>query len=142
MSSSTITFFWRNSPQWARASSFTRFLDHTQRCTTVSRTPLDEVSARRRNLYLTLHNIHNRQRSMPPVRFEPTISARERPQTFALDGAATGTGTIILCTVNVRVEYINKDAVLVWMVVILRQSLGLEDHLFTLNPHLNSLACN
>jgi len=79
---------------------------------------------------------------MPPVRFEPTISARERPQTFALDGAATGTGTIILCTVNVRVEYINKDAVLVWMVVILRQSLGLEDHLFTLNPHLNSLACN
>ena len=21
--------FWRNSPQWARASSFTRFLDHT-----------------------------------------------------------------------------------------------------------------
>jgi hypothetical protein len=22
-------YFWRNSPQWARASSFTRFLDHT-----------------------------------------------------------------------------------------------------------------
>ena len=22
--------FWRNSPQWARASSFMRFLDHTQ----------------------------------------------------------------------------------------------------------------
>ena len=29
-------------PQWARASSFTRFLDHTQRRTTVGRTPLDE----------------------------------------------------------------------------------------------------
>ena len=29
-------------PQWARASSFTRFLDHTQRRTTVCRTPLDE----------------------------------------------------------------------------------------------------
>jgi hypothetical protein len=28
--------------QWARASSFTRFLDHTQRRTTVGRTPLDE----------------------------------------------------------------------------------------------------
>jgi len=28
--------------QWARVSSFTRFLDHTQRHTTVSRTPLDE----------------------------------------------------------------------------------------------------
>jgi len=34
--------FWRNSPQWARASSFTRVLDHTQRRTTVGRTPLDE----------------------------------------------------------------------------------------------------
>ena len=33
---------WRNSPQWVRASSFTRFLDHTQRRTTVDRTPLDE----------------------------------------------------------------------------------------------------
>ena len=29
---------------------------------------------------------------MPPVGFEPTISARERPQTYALDRAATGTG--------------------------------------------------
>ena len=37
--------FWRDSPQWARASSFTRFLDHTQRRTTVGRTPLDEWSA-------------------------------------------------------------------------------------------------
>ena len=45
--------FWCNSPQWARASSFTRVLDHTQRHTTVGRTPLDESSARRRDLYLT-----------------------------------------------------------------------------------------
>jgi len=29
---------------------------------------------------------------MPPVRFEPTILAVERPQTYALDRAATGTG--------------------------------------------------
>ena len=29
---------------------------------------------------------------MPPVGFEPTISAGERPQTYALDCAATGTG--------------------------------------------------
>jgi len=29
---------------------------------------------------------------MPPVGFEPTISADERPQTYALDLAATGTG--------------------------------------------------
>ena len=31
---------------------------------------------------------------MPPVGFEPTISAGERPQTYALDRAATGTGTL------------------------------------------------
>ena len=29
---------------------------------------------------------------MPPVGFEPTVSAGERPQTYALDRAATGTG--------------------------------------------------
>ena len=46
------------------------FLDHTQRRTTVGRTPLDEWSARRRDLYLTTHNTHNRQISMPPVGFE------------------------------------------------------------------------
>jgi hypothetical protein len=30
---------------------------------------------------------------MPPVGFEPTISAGERPKTYALDRAAIGTGT-------------------------------------------------
>ena len=29
---------------------------------------------------------------MSPVGFEPTISAGERPQTYDLDGSATGTG--------------------------------------------------
>jgi len=29
---------------------------------------------------------------MPPVEFEPTIPAGKRPQTYALDRAATGTG--------------------------------------------------
>ena len=59
---------------------FLMFLDHTQRRTTVGRTPLDEWSARRRDLYLTTHDTHNRQIFMPPVGFEPTISAGERPQ--------------------------------------------------------------
>ena len=88
----TTVCFWRGSSQWDMASSFMTFLDHTQRRTTVSRTPLDEWSALRRDLYLTTHNTHNRQTSMPPVGFEPTISAGERPQTYALDGATTGTG--------------------------------------------------
>ena len=71
---------------------FLMFLDHTQRRTTVGKTPLDERSALRRDLYLTTHNTHNRQISMTPVGFEPTISAGERPQTYAFDRAATGTG--------------------------------------------------
>jgi len=83
----------RNSPLWARASSFTRFINHAERRATVGRTPLDEWSARRRDLYLTTQNNHNRHPSMPPVGFEPTVSVVERPQTFALDRAATGTGT-------------------------------------------------
>ena len=57
---------------------FLMFLDHTQRRSIVGRTPLDEWSARRRDLYLTTHDSHNRQISMPPVEFEPKISAGER----------------------------------------------------------------
>ena len=37
---------------------------------------------------------------MPPVGFEPTISAGERLQTYALDRAATGTGIYILTIAN------------------------------------------
>ena len=85
---------WRCDPTRVMASSFLMFLDHTQRRTTVGRTPLDEWSARRRDLYLTIHNTHNRKTSIPPVGFELTIAAGERPQTYALDCAATGTGTL------------------------------------------------
>ena len=79
-------------PQWARAASFLRFLYHTQRRTTISRTPLDERSGCRRDFYLTTHTTLTRDRHpCPPVGFEPVISAGERPQTDALDRAATGT---------------------------------------------------
>jgi len=45
---------------------------------------------------------------MPPVEFEPTISAGERPQTHALDRAATGTGLILgLKNVNVNENFGN-----------------------------------
>jgi len=47
--------------------------------TIVSRTLLDERSAQRRDLYLTTHNTHNGQTSMPPPGFQPTSPARERP---------------------------------------------------------------
>jgi hypothetical protein len=62
----------------------------TLRHTTFGRTPLDEWSARCRDLYLTTHNTHKSQTSMPPAEFEPAIPGGERPQTHALDRAATG----------------------------------------------------
>ena len=88
--------FRRDSPQWARAFSFKMFLDHTQRRTKFGTNTLDEWLARRRDLYLTAHNTHKRQISMPPMRFESTISAGERPETYALECASTGTGILIL----------------------------------------------
>ena len=93
----TMNFFsmlWRCDPTRVMASSFLRFVDQTQRRSTVGSTPLDEWSARHRDLYLTTHNTHNRQISMPPVGFEPTISAGEQPQTYSLDRATTGTGIL------------------------------------------------
>ena len=90
--------FCRDSSQWAMASSFTRFLDRTQRRATVGKITLDEWSARRRDLYLTTHNTHNRQTSRLPVGFEPTIPIGERPQTYALDRTATGIGN---CAVQI-----------------------------------------
>ena len=93
-----IYFIWRNRPTWSMASLFTRFLDHTKWRATVGGTPLNEWSARRRDLYLTTYNTHNRQ-SSPPVGFEPTISAGERPQNNALHCADAGTGHILCITV-------------------------------------------
>jgi hypothetical protein len=81
-----VLFPWRNSPQWATVSSLLRLHDH--RHITFGRIPLDEWSARRRDHYLTTHNTHIHA----PSGFEPVIPASERPQTHALDRAATGIG--------------------------------------------------
>jgi len=56
---------WHCDPEQAKASSFFRFLDHTQRRTTVDRASLDEWSTRRRDLYLTTHNTHKRHIHAP-----------------------------------------------------------------------------
>jgi len=93
---SLFVCLWQDSSHWARPSSFTRFLPHTQWRTIVGRTPLDEWSSRRSDLYLTTHNTHNRHTSMPSVEFEPKISAGEPPQTYYLDRADTGTDPQLL----------------------------------------------
>jgi len=47
---------------------------------TFGRNLLDEGSDRRRDLYLTTHNTHNRQTSMLPAGFEPTVLFNQRLQ--------------------------------------------------------------
>ena len=48
---------------------------------------------------------------MPPVGFEPTISLGERPQTYALDRAATGTGYNYIKCIKSRCVYSDIDTV-------------------------------
>jgi hypothetical protein len=89
-------------PVHSRCRGFLFSLDHTQTHTTVGRTPLDEGSARRRDLYLTTQTLYKRIIFMPPVRFEPAIPARARLQTYALDRAATGIGSNVTVLGNIR----------------------------------------
>jgi len=83
-------FLWCRGPTRAKASSALRSLDHIQRRTTVDTSPLDEWSARRRDLYLTTCNTQKRETSMFTAGFKPTISAGERPQIHGLYRAASG----------------------------------------------------
>jgi hypothetical protein len=48
---------------------------------------------------------------MPSAGFEPTISAGERPQTYALDRAATGTGEYCrIASQNAEIASLNAQA--------------------------------
>jgi hypothetical protein len=82
---------------------FTITLKHA----TLGRSPLDEWSARRRDVYLTTHNTHKRQTSMPQTGFEPTIPASKRLQTHTLDRGPLGSGASWLYIQNVTMKYIN-----------------------------------
>jgi hypothetical protein len=66
-----LNYFFSNGstvPWGPRLPLFLGLHDHTFfRLTTFVRTPLDEGSARCRDLYLTTHNTHKRQTSMPPM---------------------------------------------------------------------------
>jgi len=76
-------------PTKAIVSTLLRFLAHIQRCIKVGVASLIEWPDRHRHLHMTTHSTHNRQISMDPVGFQPAIPASKRPQTHALDRAAT-----------------------------------------------------
>ena len=73
------------------ASSFMRFLDRTQRRTTVGRTPLDEISLSQSPI--PDHTQHSQQTdTYVPGGIRIRNSSSERQQTHALDRVATGIG--------------------------------------------------
>ena len=81
-----------NSPQWARSSSFTWFLDHTHWRTTVGRTSLDEWSARCKDHYLTSHTQDSQQTYVHAPCGIRTHNLSRLATTNALDCVATGIG--------------------------------------------------
>jgi hypothetical protein len=67
-----VIFFFNGStaPWGPRPPHFSRLHDHILfKHTTLGRTPLDEGPVRRRDLYLTTHNNHKTQTSIPPAGF-------------------------------------------------------------------------
>jgi hypothetical protein len=75
-------------PSWTEPPLYRGFTI-TFRYITFVRTPLNEWSTRRKDLYLTTQNTHNRL-SCSRTGFEPAIAACKRPHSPALDSAATG----------------------------------------------------
>jgi len=86
----TVQFFFclSQQPQWAMASSCTRFLDHIQRPSTIGRASVGGRSARGRDLYLTTHKTHDIH---DPVGIRNHNLSRRAAVIYALDRAATWT---------------------------------------------------
>ena len=78
----------------------------TLRYTTLGSTPLDEWSARHRDLYLTTHNNRKKQDIHTPGRIRTTIPESKRPHTHALDHVVTGMGPYSILSILILSTYI------------------------------------
>jgi hypothetical protein len=76
-----------SAPTYCRCRELFLHLNTLIKHTTLSGTPLDVWSPRRRNLYLTAYNKHKRRKSMPPAGFESAIPTTDRPQTERQPGS-------------------------------------------------------
>jgi len=89
--------------------SFTITLGHT----TLVRTPLDERSAGRRDLYRIKNNDHKRQTSVPPAGFEPqsqqTSGCRTTPYTARPLGSAYGDSITVNLSLNIKEFQLNTS---------------------------------
>jgi len=115
---------WPNSTSGPRPPHCRGFMI-TLRHTTVGRTPLEKWSARRRDLYLTTHNTHNRQTYMLPTGFEPMVPASKRPQTQALDRAVSWIGIML-----------NNYHINSWITVVINRTIYCDVHEHCLVPAL------
>jgi hypothetical protein len=80
-------------PQQPNAGQDRLILEVPRSHTTVGRTPLDEGSARRRDLYLTTNKTHDRQTSMLPLgrwHRRPNIITVNKLRTIRLGGGGGG----------------------------------------------------
>ena len=94
---------WRCGQTRVKASSFFRLVDHTQRRSTVGRTPLDVWSARRRDLYLTTHNTHNRQTSRWDSNPQSQLASGRRPTPYT--ARPLGPECVVFATIKAKCKY-------------------------------------
>jgi len=80
---------------------------------TLEKIPPGNSSGRRSKLYLTTHTTHTQQTFMLTVGFESAIPAGKRPQTYALDLAATRISSVTSIQHNsVRYHSMSKRLVI------------------------------
>jgi hypothetical protein len=114
-----VFFPWLDSPKRASALKC-RYHNQTQHIRQDSSGPLIGPSRRP----LTTYNTHERQTSMPLVKFEPATPASERQQTCALHRAATGIGiTLLLGPINFVESVTLKNVSIVHVLVTITQLL-------------------
>ena len=94
-------FLWRNALQWARASSLSGLHDDTQTHDTRLDSSGRVISPTQRDLYLTKHNTHNRQTSMPTSMPTAAFPASKQLQSHSSNRATLRSAAVlILSTLN------------------------------------------
>ena len=115
-STNTILSFHRTTAPSGPGPPHYRGFTITLRNTTIGRTPLDEWSARCRDLYLTTHNAQKTRTSVPPAEFEPVIPASEQPQTHAFNRWENGVGRLQLLYIRHESQVI-PNRVTFWAII-------------------------
>ena len=116
---------WRCDPSRVMASSFLRF-SRSQTTTLHSRQDSSGrvISSSQRPLPDNT-NAHNKHPCPGGGGFEPTISAGERPQTYALDRTANGTDYAYYVTINILLVHVQTCAGNIYVTVKRNEVFGL-----------------